>query len=145
MVDGKRPTSRITICAGVIVDDYVPVGRDTAADYEDALALMSSMDDQVTYTNDYQYQLYGDPLAIGCDFGGSITYTPTDTGTDVALEACEFTDGLPMTGTGAFDDESGDLTLEVTLPVGTLTYTHSYEGELRVTGTFRGAKVDLRG
>jgi pimeloyl-ACP methyl ester carboxylesterase len=143
LASGKRPSARITTCAGVIADDYVPVGRDGAADYEDALVLMASMDDQVTYTHDYQYQLDADPLAVGCDFGGSITYTPGDTGTDLALDKCQFGDGLPMTGTGAFDDESGDLTLEVTLPDGTLTYTRSGEGELRVTGTFRGAAVDL--
>lgn len=145
LVDGKRPASRITTCPGVVADDYVPVGRDAEADYADALALMSSMDDQVTFTNDYQYQLDADPLAVGCDFGGSITYTPTDTGTALTLDRCEFSDGLPMTGTGAFDDDSGDLTLEVTLPDGKLEYRRSGEGELAVTGTFRGATVDLSG
>ena len=143
LVDGKRPSSRITTCAGVIADDYIAVGRDAAADYDDALDLMASMDDQITYTNDYQYMLDADPLAVGCDFGGSITYTPVDTGTDLTLDACEFTDGLPMTGTGAFDDNSGDMTLDVTIPDGTLKYRHAFEGDLHVTGTFRGAKVDL--
>jgi pimeloyl-ACP methyl ester carboxylesterase len=145
LVDGKRPSSRITTCANVIADDYVAVGRDTAADYADALDLMASMDDQVTYTNDYQYQLDTDPLAVGCDFGGSITFTPGDTGTELALDACEFTDDLPMTGAGVFDDESGDLTLDVTIPDGTLKYRHAFDGELHVTGTFRGASVDLTG
>ena len=143
MRTGKPPSARITTCAGVIADDYVAVGRDTAADYKDALALMSSMDDQITYTNDYQYQVDSDPLAVGCDFGGSITYTPNDTGTALALDRCEFTDGLPMTGTGAFDDDTGGLKLDVTIPDGTLKYTRSGEGKLHVTGTFRGASVDL--
>jgi pimeloyl-ACP methyl ester carboxylesterase len=138
LVSGKRPTARITTCVGVIADDYVPVGRDAAADYEDALALMSSMDDQVTYTNDYQYIVDSDPLAVGCDFGGSITYAPSDAGTDLALDKCEFTDALPMTGTGSFDDDSGGLTLELTLPDGrTLSYNRSGEGERHVTGTLR--------
>ncbi|HEY8238612.1 MAG TPA: alpha/beta hydrolase [Candidatus Limnocylindrales bacterium] len=145
MVKGKRPASRITTCANVIADDYIAVGRDAAADYADALALMSSMDDQVTYTNDYQYQLDAEPLAVGCDFGGSITYTPTDTGTDLALDACAFTDDVAMTGSGAFDDDSGGLTLDVRFRDGVLRYTRSGDYELHVTGTFRGAKVDLTG
>ena len=143
LVDGKRPASRITTCSGTIADDYVAVGRDAAADYEDALDLMASMDDQVTYTNDYQYQLDADPLAVGCDFGGSITYTPVESGTDLVLDECAFTDDVAMTGSGSFDDESGGLTLDVRFRDGTLRYTNAGDGERHVTGTFRGEKVNL--
>jgi pimeloyl-ACP methyl ester carboxylesterase len=145
LVDGTPPPASVTTCDGAVADAYVAIGRDTAADYEDALSLMSSMDDQVTYTNDYQYLLGDEPLEVGCDFGGTITYTPTDTGTDLDLEACEFTDGLAMTGTGAIDDETGGLTLEVEIPDGTLTYRRSGDGDLEVSGTFRGEPVDVTG
>jgi pimeloyl-ACP methyl ester carboxylesterase len=143
LVDDSVPETTTTTCEGVVADDYVPVGADRPADYADALALMSSMDDQVTYTNDYQYQLGDEPLAVGCDFGGVITYAPSDTGTDVELDACAFTAGLPMTGTGGFDDETGGLDLEVVLLGGNLSYTRDGDGGLTVSGRFRGEDVDL--
>jgi hypothetical protein len=99
----------------------------------------------VTYTNDYQYQVDEDPLPVGCDFGGSITYTPTDSGTELELDQCAFTSDLPVTGSGFFDDESGGLTLDVSFQGGSLEYTRSGDYELQVTGTFRGEDVDLAG
>ena len=49
---------------------------------------------------------------------------------------------MPVTGSGAIDDDSGGVTLEVTLPGGDLRYQGDGEGEAKVTGTFRGAPVE---
>jgi pimeloyl-ACP methyl ester carboxylesterase len=145
LVKGKRPESRSTVCDGAVVDDYVAIARPAPTDYPDALSLMSSMDDQVTNTVDYWEWDAEDPLAMGCDFGGTLTYTPTDTGSDLALAACEFTDGLSMTGTGAIDDETGGLTLKVEIPDGSLDYARDGDGNQSVSGTFRGSPVDQEG
>jgi hypothetical protein len=40
-------------------------------------------------------------------------YVPTDTGTDVALDACELTEGVAVSGTGSIDDETGEVELDV--------------------------------
>ena len=55
-------------------------------------------------------------LEVGCDHGGSLEYVPTDVGTDIELTACELTDGVPVTGTGVFDDDAGTVHLELVLP-----------------------------
>ena len=102
------------------------------------------MDDQIVNTDDYVFVLEDEPLPIGCDYGGTLTYRPTDAGTDLELKACEFTDGLPVTGTGAIDDESGGMKLTITVPDGSLTYARDGDGNRTVSGTFRGKAVDQR-
>ena len=93
LVKGKEPASPITVCKGDVVDPYVPLARDTEAAYPDALSLMSAIATQVQNTNDYAELLDEDPIAMGCDFGGALDYTPTDKGTDLAFKACELIDG----------------------------------------------------
>ena len=141
MVKGKALPGAMTVCEGSVSDEYVPLAKDTEAEYADAHDLMNSLVDQVLNTNDYAYRLDEDPIAMGCDFGGVLEYRPTDAGTDLRLSACEFTDGLPISGTGGIDDESGVVTLDVTLPGGALTYTGDGEGAATVSGTFRGEPV----
>jgi pimeloyl-ACP methyl ester carboxylesterase len=144
LVKGTPIEAAITVCDGVMVDAYVPIARDAPADYRDALDLAAVMDDQIVNTDDYAYRLGDAPLPIGCDYGGTLTYTPTDTGTDLALSGCEFTDGLPMTGKGAIDDESGGLEMTITVPEGRLAYARDGDGNRSVSGTFRGKPVDQR-
>lgn len=144
LVKGTPLKAAMTVCDGVMADAYVPIARDAPSDYRDALDLATVMDDQVVNTDDYAYRLEDAPLPIGCDYGGTLTYTPTDAGTDLALTRCEFTEGLPMTGTGTIDDESGGLQLAIAVPDGTLTYARDGDGNRSVSGTFRGKPVDQR-
>ena len=144
LVKGKEPASAMTVCKGTVVDPYVPLARDTEAAYPDALALMRSLATQVQNTNDYAELLDKDPIAMGCDYGGVLDYTPTSKGTDLAFKACEFIDGMPLTGTGAIEDDSGGVTMTVTFPDGSLRYRAAGSGTERVTGTFRGRQVDQR-
>jgi hypothetical protein len=143
-VKGTQLEAAVTVCDGVMADVYVPTARDAPADYRDALDLATVMDDQIVSTDDYVYRLEDAPLPIGCDHGGILTYTPTDTGTDLAFTGCELTDGLPMTGTGSIDDDSGGLEMTIAVPDGTLTYARDGDGNRSVTGTFRGKPVEQR-
>jgi pimeloyl-ACP methyl ester carboxylesterase len=145
LVKGKVPSSRITVCKGSVVDPYVPLAHDTEAEYPTALALMSSLATQVQNTNDYAELLDKDPIKMGCDYGGSLVYTPGEHGTNLEFKACELIDGVALTGTGAIDDDSGDVTMTVTLPDGSLRYRAAGSGTERVTGTFRGREIDERG
>jgi pimeloyl-ACP methyl ester carboxylesterase len=142
LADGTMPAARITTCPGAVAAPYVPVAATRAAGYRNALDLMSSTDDQIFNTDDYLARYDSEQsLAIGCDFGGTLTYAPTDTGTKVTLKACEFTPDLPLTGTGSADDEEGTFQLRATSGADTLRYSRDSEGARSVTGRFHGRRV----
>ena len=99
LLDGVLPGTRFVTCDFTGTDPYVPIPAATVADYRDALAAMTAMDDEINTSADYRYWDGVDPLAYGCLFGGSIEYTRHRNGYKAALDDCEFTDGLPLTGT----------------------------------------------
>jgi pimeloyl-ACP methyl ester carboxylesterase len=146
LAEGTLPDGRVTVCENVVADDYLPIAPESASEVAEAESFLTALDDHILNTNDYWYRYDAEEeLAIGCDFGGTLTYSPTDTGTDLELDGCAFTEGLAQTGTGVVDDETGGLTLEVTVPDGALTYARDGEGEITVDGTFLGQEVGSGG
>ena len=140
LVDGRAPANRVTVCNGSIVDPYVPLARDTAAGYPSALALMRSLATQLEWTHDYAELLDEDPIDTGCDFGGVVSYRPGSNAARLTLDGCELIEGVPMTGTGRIG-YSGGLSLDVTLPEGSLRYTRRANGDDAVRGTYRGERL----
>ncbi len=140
MVTGKA-LPKVLVCDGSVANDYVALAPDTEPEYEDGADVMTTFVAQVLNTDDYLYELDKKPIRMGCDFGGVLVYTPGDAGTALALDACELTDGMPLSGSGSIDDDSGVVTLDVTLPGGSLRYTGDGAEDAKVTGTFRNAPV----
>jgi hypothetical protein len=140
---GTLPDARVVTCEGDVADAFLPLPEEDAGDYRDALAVTQSLDDQIFSTNDYGYRLEDEPLTMGCDAGGTLTYTPTDVGTDVSLAGCAFTPGLAFTGTGSADDEAGTFELDVDRGGDSLHYERDAEGGVAVTGRYGGSPVDL--
>ncbi len=134
LATGRPPATRITVCDGEIADPYVALPAAAADDYADGLSIASSIDDHVFATDDYVYRLDANPLPIGCDFGGTLTYTPTDVGVDLAFEACAFTPNLPLTGSGTADDEAGLFVMDLTLSNGSIHYERDADGNRSITG-----------
>jgi pimeloyl-ACP methyl ester carboxylesterase len=133
MVDGVRPANRITVCNGDTTDPYVALAKPDRDDYPSDLAFMRSIANQVQNTNDYWYRFDDEPIDVGCDFGGVLTYRPAKGGTGIDLDACELVDGEPMTGTGRLAD-SGAVTLDLTLPDGPLEYRMRPSGKDELGG-----------
>ena len=137
---GELPSVRVTICDGEVADPYIPIAPDDASGYDDPLAAAVSVADQLTANSEYAYWDGVDVLAIGCDHGGSLEYVPSDVGSDIELTACELTDGVPVTGTGTFDDVEGTVHLDLVLPDGELSYD-SDGVSVEVEGTYEGQPV----
>jgi pimeloyl-ACP methyl ester carboxylesterase len=147
LVDDQMPESRNTTCEGVIASDYWPVAPADAADYADPLEAMDTAYTEIYYLPEYYYWDQVSSLSIGCTYGGTITFEPTDTGAALALDACAFSDGFAMTGTGE-DNYAGDGSAELKVTVsgladGELIYTYDSEDNIAVTGEYDGQTVDL--
>lgn len=146
LVDGKRPGTRFITCDFTGTDPYVPIPAETVAEYRDALAAMRAMDDELTTSADYRAWDGEEPLAYGCTFGGSIEYTAHRDGDMATLDECEFTDGLPLTGSATIDMTRGTFVLKATGPSATsLQYGRDARGRTSVTGTWFGKQVALSG
>lgn len=143
LTEAAPPRARVLTCDGAVADEFVPIAAARVDDYEDALDLMTSMDDQILTTNDYQNRLDEEAITMGCDFGGTLTYTPTDSGTAVALDGCTFTPGAALSGTGTVDDDAGTFRLDVTGDGDDLHYERDADGNTSVRGIFDGQPVRL--
>jgi pimeloyl-ACP methyl ester carboxylesterase len=146
LVDGVRPGTRFITCDFTGTDPYVSIPAAKVKDYRDALAAMTAMDDEINYSADYWNWDGVDPLAYGCLFDGSIEYTAFRNGYKAALDDCEFTDGLPLTGNATIDTTRNTFVLKVTGPSATnLEYKRDAKGKTSVTGTYFGKPASMAG
>jgi pimeloyl-ACP methyl ester carboxylesterase len=134
MVSGKKFSGPLVTCPGSVTDPYVRIARSAVDDYGSARAFADSLADQVLNTNDYVDLLDADPITLGCDYGGTLRYTPGSTGTKLALGGCAFTAGLATNGSGAVDGDGG-ITLRLVLPGGTIRYARDADGKVTFSET----------
>jgi hypothetical protein len=146
LVDGVLPGTRFVTCDSTGTARYVPIPAAAAGEYRDALAAMSAVDDELTTSAPYRKWNRVAPLAFGCLFGGSLTYTPSSNGSTVVLDACAVSDGLPLTGTATIEGTRGTHVLKVSGPRTTgLEYARDARGRTSVIGTYFGKPVSLTG
>jgi pimeloyl-ACP methyl ester carboxylesterase len=144
LVRGQLP-ERETSCYGAVIDDYVPLPPDDAADFASPLEALDSAETEIAYLPEYYYWDGETPFAVGCPFGGTLAVEPSPAGETYTFSRCAFSRGFEMTGTGAFDYESTGLRLELAvdgLHRGELVYTRDGDGSTRVTGEYGGEAVD---
>jgi pimeloyl-ACP methyl ester carboxylesterase len=143
--EGTPPATRITICDGDIIDPYAPIAADTpdeiAALDDDPITALSSVETQLFNNVEYTLWLGDEPLEFGCDFGGTARYELSDTGTDIALDDCELSDGYPVSGIATSDDDTGLLLITASTPSGDVDYANDGT-TITVTGTWAGSAVD---
>lgn len=144
LADGTLPQARVTTCEGTVAAGYVPNAKPSVDDYADALALMSALDDHILNTDDYLARFDAEALTVGCDYGGTLTYTPTDSGADLTLRSCAFSQGASLTGEGTIDDDEGTFALDVASGRDRLEYDRDADGNRAVEGTWDGKTVALR-
>ena len=149
LVDDQMPDQRETSCDGVVASTYWPNAPADASDFGDTLEAMDSAYTEIYYLPEYYYWDQTSTLSVGCDAGGTISFEPTDSGSSMTLNACAFTNGFVMTGTGVdnyYDDGSAQLMVTVTGQAeGHLTYLYDSDGNISVTGDYAGSPVKLSG
>ena len=147
LVDDQLPAERETRCDGSIASDYVPLAPADASQYADPLEALDTAYDELYYLPEYYYWDQTTTTSVGCPYGGTLTFEPSDTGANLTLNGCSFSQGFSMTGTGVdnfADDGSAELDLTVSgLADGNLTYTLDSDGNSSVSGDYGGSPVNL--
>ncbi|MEA2622409.1 MAG: hypothetical protein QOH61_1319 [Chloroflexota bacterium] len=137
LVQERFPDGRKTVCAGDVAADYVPLPAHAIALTDGTLAALGQIDDEIVNGVDYQYWDGAEPLAYGCPFGGTISYTPFDNGSRLRLEGCAFSEGGAASGKGVINDANGTLTLRLAFEgavSGTVSYQRDEAGRRTVSG-----------
>jgi hypothetical protein len=126
------------VCDGDLIDPYAPIPPDTPDELDaltsDPAAFARSVATELVNNVEYSLWWGDDTLEFGCDFGGVAVYEPTDAGAAVSLDACELSDGYPLSGTATIGD-AVELTIE-TLD-GSLTAVVD-DSSVRANGTWNG-------
>lgn len=136
---GRLPMPRHTTCQGILADTYRPLPPPTAAGYtapeETVAAVLGALLDNPLYAA----WPGPDHLLMGCDGGGTARYLISqDETVHVWLDACEWTDGVPVDGyVSVTDGGNGEARATVVLPFAELAM--AWDGT--VTGEFRGRPV----
>lgn len=150
LVDGTLPTEREIVCSeweDAIFGFYSPALPENVNDFEDPLDMMISLDDNFFYLPDVYYNSWSEEQSIGCDFGGTMTFAPSDAGEAYTYDQCAMMRGVILNGTGSFDYDVSTFSMDVEISGdkrGSLKYSYNYDtGTATVTGEFDGKPVDI--
>lgn len=146
LVRDAVPDQRETTCEGVVIDPYLPLPPANVSGFADVLDALLSVDNEIYYLPEYYYWDLETPTSVGCPFGGTLAFEPSDAGELFTFANCAFTGGFILTGTGTFDYDAERFTLDVSVTgaaQGTLVYTRVGDGSLQVIGDYAGVAVDL--
>jgi pimeloyl-ACP methyl ester carboxylesterase len=141
---GKAPRTTRTVCPGDVADDYVRLPVADSADYGGTLAALRDVDRETVTSVDYWYWEAEEPLETGCRFGGTVRYTPTDSGARLRFEDCSWSKGLAFSGTGRIDDGAGTLTMRLR-ETGNEEDLFRYRRDADGRSSMEGVDVDVGG
>ena len=146
LVDGQVPPQTETECAGVLADRFIPLAPSSAADFEDPLQALASVDEEIYYLPEYYYWDLETPTSVGCPYGGRLSFEAVAEGEVFTLKDCAFSDGFVMTGSGSYNYDDGLFNLDMTvggLAPGRLAYARDADWNRHVIGEYAGQAVDI--
>jgi pimeloyl-ACP methyl ester carboxylesterase len=147
MLDGRQPEMPEQLCRQSLLADYSGLtltAKDAAAD---PLVLARAIETELVQSVEISNWDGETELAVGCDFGGAITVTATETATEYAFKECAWWQGMKVSGSGSMI-EAGDgttadgLTLDLDISgthYGKLAYRHDTTTDaMSLAGTYDG-------
>ena len=150
LVDGKLPAQRETVCTDWEAEPYSFYSPNVPAnvnDFADALEMMTALDDNFYYLPEVYYGDWEEAETVGCTFGGTYTFGPSDDGAAYTYDRCSMLSGLVVTGTGAYNSGLGIFTSSLEISgekEGTLIYNYNYQTRTAtLTGKLDGETVNL--
>jgi hypothetical protein len=95
-----------------VADTYVPLAPRNASAFDSPLDALASAETEITYLPEYYYWDGVDATSTGCGQGGTLSFQANEK-TAFTLDACAFTRGFSMTGTGSYDPDRDQFVLKV--------------------------------
>jgi pimeloyl-ACP methyl ester carboxylesterase len=135
LYDGTLPIATEQVCRQDPIGDYSPLTLTDPDQMSDAFTVARALDVELS---NYWPLLNWDgehTTSVGCPFGGTLTAEASESGTDLAFDACRFWPDLALSGTGVeinMGEPEDVLTLALTASgsqTGTITYQHRLSDE----------------
>ncbi|MFN8624291.1 MAG: alpha/beta hydrolase, partial [Chloroflexota bacterium] len=139
LASGTEPEAAGT-CTGAVADAYVPIAPATRDQVGGTKTALLGADREIVNLPDLAVWAGESPLRVGCPFGGTVAYAKGDGRTELNLDRCAFTKGVPVTGTGTLVGFAGalELTLDSGDPAAPVTYRRLPGENPTVTGVLKG-------
>ncbi len=150
VIEGTLPKAKEQQCQQELTGEYAPLTLTDASRMADPVAVAQAVDAELFQMMPLGNWSGTDPLSIGCDFGGTLTATATDRGTEYRFGGCRFWPDLAISGSGfeistGEGDDSFTLALVVTgAQTGDIVYRFSQRDEAwSISGTWNGKPAAL--
>lgn len=150
MVNGALPSERETVCTDWEAEPYSFYSPNFPAavnDFAGPLEMMTILDDNFFYLPEVYYGDWEEDETVGCTFGGTYTFGPTDDGAAYTYDQCSMMPGLVVTGTSTYNSGLGIFTSSLEISgekEGTLIYNYNYQtSTATLTGKLDGETVNL--
>ncbi|HEY7689776.1 MAG TPA: alpha/beta fold hydrolase [Dongiaceae bacterium] len=148
LFDGTEPEAREQICEENFIGEYTPL----TLTEPDAAAEPFAVSRAVQAEIEQSPEIYGwdgsEPLAVGCDFGGTITVSAGEAGTEYAFSNCAWWPNIVLDGTGTQIEQgepNNGLTLHLSVGgahQGEFTFHHNNSTDaMMVSGNYDGKDV----
>ena len=148
MFDGTTPEDKEQVCSQELIGSYTALTLTDAAAAGDAFQMARAVETEIAQSPELADWDGGDPLAVGCGFGGVVEVSAAEEGTAYTFTKCAWWQGLVLDGSGTQIDEGAEdvgLTLDLSISgghQGQITYRHNTTTDaMTLTGSYDGKTV----
>ena len=144
MFDGTTPEDKEQVCSQELIGSYTPLTLTDAAAAGDAFQVARAVETEIAQSPELANWDGGDPVAVGCSFGGVVEVSAAEEGTAYTFSKCAWWPDLVLDGSGT-QIEEGALTLDLAVSgghQGQITYRHDTTTDaMTLTGSYDGKTV----
>ena len=145
MFDGTLPEAREQVCSQDLIGRYTPLTLAKSSAAADAFEVARAVETEIERSPELAGWDGSDPLALGCDFGGTLEASAAEEGTAYTFNRCAWWPHLIVDGSGTQIDDGAEgvgLTLDLAISGdhhGQITYRHNTATDaMALTGRYDG-------
>jgi pimeloyl-ACP methyl ester carboxylesterase len=116
-------------CEGEVVGYYIPLLPASLDAFDSAETMLDSIEFEILYMPEYYWWDTETDTSVGCNLGGTITFSAAIDGDLFTMEDCAFMEGVTFTGEGSYNWDEDVFTLDVQNGSVDCTYVYRRAGE----------------